>query len=163
MTLYEINTAIRQIIECSPDGELSETDIVAIDTLAISLEEKADGYCALYREWTAEADAIKAEGQRLLERAESRHKAAARLKERLRLTLADLDMQKIKTARFTAYRQGNPPSVVLDIPTASLPEQFQRKKTIIDPDKQAILAHAESGGELPNGVSIIRGEHLRIK
>lgn len=164
MTLFEIHNAIRLIVaDTPPDGELTDQQLDAIDRLSIDFETKADGYCSLYKEFTAEADAIEAEAKRMAARAESKRNEGQRLRERLALVMTNLGQPKVKTKRFTCWLQANPPSVKIGCPVEDLPDEFRRVKTVIEADKKAMIEASEAGKELPSGCEVVRGQHLRIK
>ena len=109
---------------------------------------------------TAEAEAIKAEEQRLYQRRKALDSSAARLKEYMQHEMQHAGLEKTKDAQFTVALQNNPPSVrVLDdtmIPPTYWIEQEPKL------DKRRILDDLKAGGAV-DGVEIEQGKSLRIR
>jgi hypothetical protein len=69
--------------------------------------------------------------------------------------------QRIETGKFTITRRENPLRVdVLD--ASQVPHQFERTTITTSVDKAAVLAYVKSTGDVVPGISIGRGESLRI-
>lgn len=103
MTLYEIDSAIMGLID-PETGEI--TDFDAFDALQIARDEKVENIALYYKNLTAEADAIKAEEQKLYERRKSIENKAANLFSYLKLSL---NGEKFETTRVKcAFRAVHP-------------------------------------------------------
>jgi phage host-nuclease inhibitor protein Gam len=161
MKLYELTDNYRRILDMLDEGQ-DEALQDTLDSIKDAIEQKAEGIAKIIRTMDAEAEAIKAEEQRLNQRRkaiESRRDGLKRyLEDQLNLTGID----KVKTATFTVALQNNPPSVnVLDdtaIPQTfkvHIPEQW-------NVDKKAIMQALKDGQEIP-GVELFQGRSLRIR
>lgn len=132
-----------------------------LDALEGSITDKAEAYARIVRNKQAEAEALKAEKQRL----EKLQKAAERISENLKSRLLDamqrLNVGEIQTGIGKWKIQTNPYSVtVLD--EAAVPEEFR----IPQPDKidqKGILKHFRETGEILDGTEITRSESLRFR
>lgn len=144
------------------EDEAEATEIwAALDTLEGSITDKAEAYARIMRNKQAEAEALKAEKQRL----EKRQKAAERIVENLKLNLLDamrrLSIGEIQTGIGKWKIQTNPYSVeILD--EAVIPEEFR----IPQPDKidkVGILKHFKETGEILDGIGVTQSEGLRFR
>lgn len=169
LTLYELTDAYKMLLEAAQtdadaDGEAIESPFaVALAELAGSISDKAEGVAAVIRTLDLEAAAIEAEAMRLAQRAGARRNRAAALKAYLLDQLDKAGMAKAGGVRFTVTAQASPPSVrVMD--EAAVPMEYQ---TVIPAsvrvDAKAVLAHWRESGDVPTGVEITQGRHLRIR
>lgn len=132
-----------------------------LDALEGSITDKAEAYARIVRNKQAEAEALKAEKQRL----EKLQKAAERTSENLKSRLLDamqrLNVGEIQTGIGKWKIQTNPYSVtVLD--ESAVPDEFR----IPQPDKidqKGILKHFRETGEILDGTEITRSESLRFR
>lgn len=132
-----------------------------LDALEGSITDKAEAYARIVRNKQAEAEALKAEKQRL----EKLQKAAERISENLKSRLLDamqrLNVGEIQTGIGKWKIQTNPYSVtVLD--EAAVPEEFR----IPQPDKidqKGILKHFRETGKILDGTEITRSKSLRLR
>lgn len=138
MRLYEINEKMREVIEngFAVDYETGVVyeDTDGIDELSEALNEKLDACACVYKELQAEADAVKAEKDRLAKREKSIRNRADRLRLYIQGGMESAGMTKVETprARITSRKSS---AVVVDDP-AMLPAAFVRTKH--EPDKAAI-------------------------
>lgn len=161
VTLYDLTSEFESLQAAIVDGELSPELEMALDLLTEeTLPQKIDGYCKVLAQLDGEADMLKAEVDRLSERITTRVNAAKRLKENLLNAFQRIGFQKFKTPLFSLWVQANPPSVEVDEP-ANLPEQYRR--VTIAADKAALARDWKAGQELPAGVTVHKGFHLRVK
>jgi hypothetical protein len=161
MKLYELTDNYRRILDILDEGQ-DEALQDTLDSIKDAIEQKAEGIAKIIRTMDAEAEAIKAEEQRLAQRRKAIENRRNGLKEYLETQLASSGIDKVKTATFTVALQNNPPSVnVLDdkaIPTTfkvHIPEQW-------NVDKKLILQALKDGQEIP-GVELFQGRSLRIR
>jgi hypothetical protein len=160
MRLYEISQAYRALLDHEPEqGSDLEADwLELLDTIEGSLQDKAQNIGLYVRELTAEAEAVKAEEQRLTARRRALENKADRLREYLERELTFAGIDKVKTELVTVSIQSNPPSVEI---TGEVPAEYlvaQEPKV----DKRGILEALKAGQEL-SFAQITQGRSLRIK
>src|ERR1700685_4023898 len=101
MQLHRIGDEYRRIgeliLESAETGEVATELEAALSAIEDKLEAKAMAICSLYTEMRADAEAAKAESDRLAKRVQSRANAADRLKQYLWDELNKLGMTKLKT------------------------------------------------------------------
>ncbi len=137
-----------------------KADAMMAELLEDLIPEKVAGYCGLIRSLKLEADAYKAEEQRLKERRASNEALAERLQNRLQNCLAAAGVRKLKAGTFSVAIQASPASVEV-VDEGAIPDAWkipQPSKV----DKRALLAELKTGAEVP-GVRLKQGEHLRIR
>lgn len=153
MKIYEIPGALRDLLDrldADPDtGEVDGDALAAYAEYQGQAAEKLEGTACYVRELEAEAEAIKAEEDRLAKRRKALENKAARLKTYLMPALEAVGgkvkgvMASLRISRTQAVK-------VLDL--EALPEAFRRIKTTIDPDKTAIKKALKSGEDIPGAV-----------
>ena len=164
MKLYEIPEALRaiedQIVEL--DGELTPELEQQLDEITGELERKAESIALLIREASAEAEAFKAEEQRLRDRRRAAESRAESLKRYLLSGLKAAGVQRVKgeLVSLTVTRNGRP-SIRWDGEPGKIPAQFARVKTELD--SNAVLDYLKLGGTPPAEMVVEHGEHLRIR
>lgn len=164
MALYEITSELQQVTEMLVEsgGELTPEIEEALDALEGALEEKVERTVHVIRQLEGQAEAAKAEYRRLQDLYRSRRNAADRLKEYLHSQLRIASVQKIEADTCVVRRQKNGrPSIAWEGDPDALPEAFRRVD--VRPDTQAAYEEWRTGGELPEGFRVERGEHLRIR
>lgn len=164
MRLYELPAAIREIeaeiIEA--DGELTPEVEARLEALEGEFRGKAEHIALLSREAKAEAAAVKLEEDRLAARRRAAENRERRLKDYLHacMTAAGLDHIESERCKLRVQRNGQP-SVRVDVAPDALPEMFRR--VVVDADRAALLAAWKESGEVPAGVVVEFGTHLRIR
>lgn len=105
MTLYEINDAIRALLDNAViDEETGEVTIdeAALAHLQIAREDKLEAYCVVYKECMADSAALKAEAAKLTERAGYAERKAERIKA---IVDRELGGEKFRTSKVqVGYR-----------------------------------------------------------
>lgn len=147
-TLYELTNDFLMLLDMADDPDVEEQ--VWLDTaigIEGALEVKADGYAKVIRKLTADADAVKAEKERLDSREKALRNRANSLKRMLQESMEATGKMKFKTQLFSFGIQKNAPSLkILD--ERLIPEDYlvpQPPKV----DTAGIKAAAkENGGEL---------------
>ena len=100
MKLYEIAAEYRAFLEAVENGEIPEEAIPdTLESIESMLEDKADNIACIIKNIDAEAEAIKAEEQKLAERRKAKEKQIDRLKTYLADTLLANSINKIETPR----------------------------------------------------------------
>jgi hypothetical protein len=163
MKLYDIQTQYQTILDQFEDVETPEQiDALTEELSAIqdALEIKAEAYCVIYRTLTANAEAFKAEEDRLKQRRQYAEAAAERVKRGLEFTMLSLGVRKLEAGTFTPAIQKNAPSVDVQNEDA-IPDKYlipQAPKI----DKRLILIDLKAGAVI-EGCEIKQTESIRIK
>jgi predicted RecB family nuclease len=163
MKLFEISATYRSILESFEDAEGPEqVDALTEELSAIedALESKAEAMCQFIKTLEAEADAFKAEEERLRTRRQALENGAERIKRRLEETLMSLDISDLTAGTFKLKIQQNNPSVRVD-DEALIPSGYYIP---VDPklDKKGILEALKAGDEVP-GCAMQRTRSIRIR
>jgi hypothetical protein len=166
MRLYDISASIRAVTDTA--DELTEEQVAQLDALGLALEQKCDGIAALVRESEAEAKAFGEEMARLAALKQTAANKAERLKDYLKSCLEALQsgagpLPRVDTGRFKIRLQANAqPTVTASVPPEDLPVWLTRQRLVVTLDREAVLEAHAAGAELPAGVAVARGVHLRI-
>ena len=150
MKIYEIPGALRELLDrldADPDtGEVDGEALAAYAEYNAAAAEKLEGTACYVRELKAEADAIKAEEERLAKRRKALENKSERLKNYMMPALEAMG-GKVKGV-MASVRIGTSQAVtVFDID--ALPDAFKHVKTTIDPDKVALKKALKSGEVIP--------------
>lgn len=161
MTLYEIKEQYKIIDKFIEDENIGrEAFKEALNQIEGSLEDKAENYVKVIRNYLGEAEAIKNEEKRLYERRKALENHADRIKTTLDETLRELNIKDMKAGIFSIKYQNNPPSLeVIDLD--SIPEIYKLPQEI-KVDKKAILQDIKAG-LIVGGVEVKILESLRIR
>lgn len=173
-TLFKITEDLNALADILTEtgGEISDDEQGSAleawwQELGEERDQKIDNYCAMIQELEARATTLAWESERLANLGDADHKAAARLKLRLREFLQEQGIEKLRTPRFNltlANNGGKAPLVIPDAwreAPAEAPEQYHRRKIYLD--LEALRADLDSGVEVPGCSFADRGKHLRIK
>ena len=150
MKIYEIPGALRELLDrldADPDtGEVDGEALAAYAEYNAAAAEKLEGTACYCRELRAEAEAIKAEEERLAKRRKALENKSERLKNYMMPALEAMG-GKVKGV-MASVRIGKSQAVtVFDID--ALPDAFKHVKTTIDPDKVALKKALKSGEVIP--------------
>lgn len=169
MTLYDIDAQIAALDGAAEDdmlideesGELISVS-QALDALHMEREAKLENVACWVKNLCAEADAIRAEEDRLMKRRKAAETKAANLKAWLlaAMTREDGTTDRLKTARASISVRRNPPTTICD--DELLPWTYKTVKQVITPDKAAIKAALLAGQEVP-GAHLEYGRSVMIK
>jgi hypothetical protein len=155
----------------SDDPDEAEEARVALESLLATEEStraalatKADAWCWVIDRFRAQAADRKAHGRRLTELARADEMKADRLQDQLVALLLRVDPEATRfelphhqlTSRRSAAVEIDPELLPID-----LPEEFQRRITRVDPDKDAIKQALKSGREVP-GAQLVERRSWRI-
>lgn len=164
MTLYEINNDIRSILESvtvdEETGELiGEIDFNKINALNVERTAKIENLALFAKELMVEIDAIKAEKERLIERAKVKTNKLESIKNYLSFILTDNGETRFETPRtLLSFRK----SEIVEIDDSKLPKKYMKKKIEISPDKVGIKKLLKSG-VLVKGANLVEKQNLQIK
>lgn len=162
MKLYEevnmIEDAINELLYA--DGDI---DIEALNNLFLAKQETIanglESLCKIRARKQSEIDALRAESNRLSEKAERESKALLRLEQYIMSMLARSGEKKITAGTFTVGTRTS--SSVWVSPDFNNPE-FMRTNTTTAPDKIAIKEALKAGRTI-DGAYLINKENLAVK
>ena len=161
MTLYELTDNFKSLKELLESGEIDEqTFNDTVESFNADIEEKAEGYSKIVREFEAEAAGAKAEIDRLTAVKQTAENNIKRLKANLLEAMQAQGKNKIKAGTFTVSIAKNAPSVnILD--EEKIPKEYYRTP---DPElsKKALLADLKAGKKI-DGVETKQTVSLRIR
>lgn len=149
MTLYELTKQIQELSErewADPDtGEILDEDVAnALNALTLERDEKIENVALWYKDTLAEAEAIKAEENKLASRRRGKERLAESLKRYLDYALAG---QKFSSPRVAiSFRNVVNGKTVIDDPTL-IPMEFQ--KVVTEPIKSEISKAIKAGMDVP--------------
>ena len=161
--LYEIDQSILNCVDMET-GEILDSD--ALTALQMERKEKLEGVALWVKDLKAEAEAVKAEADKLTARKKALDNKIDSIKTWL---AAALNGEKLKTARCNVYQTHNTKLNVIDeqsvvnwIQTHSLePEQYL-KFTLPEIRKDAVKTAIKDGVEIP-GAYLEQTESVVIK
>ena len=166
-TLFDLTDEIKAIVADIIDAEIAgdedevQTLIAELDELHEAREAKRQGYVYVIKNSLAAAENHKGVAEDFDARAKAHANLVKRLKERLLFDMRLNDEQAVPAGEFKIARQKNgQPSVVMNIEAEALPTEFQR--ITIEADKEVIKDALNNGTEI-DGVSLVTGEHIRIR
>ena len=168
LTLYELTDEFLQLQDLLEHGEADEQIYQdTLESLEFDLEEKADNYAKIIRNFESQIETLKAEERRLKDRRQICEKAIKRLKDNLQAAMLQTGKRKIKTDlfSFTVAKNGGALPVIVDVDTEDLPDEcvvitekpdLKALATLLtDPENKEHYKKFAHFGE--------RGETLRIK
>ena len=161
--LYEIDQEIMDCVDMDT-GEI--LDVERLNALQMERERKLEGVALWIKDLNAEAEAVKAEADKLTARKKSLDNKVASLK---RWLLYALDGEKLKTARCNVYQTHSTRLNVIDEQSVvnwiqthcKEPEQFL-KFSLPEIRKDALKAEVKNGAEIP-GCALEATESVVIK
>ena len=168
MRLYEITGELQALLNDIEDGLIPEEAIA--DTLGMVQEEfddKVESVACAFKNLLAEAEAIKAESDKLKERYKKKEKMAERLKEYLSVNLLAAGKDKFESAKnVISFRK----SEALKIDNEDLFIAWAREscpsyltvKEEVKVDKKAVTEALNNGLEF-DGVSTEKRMNIQIK
>jgi thioesterase domain-containing protein len=115
MTLYEINTKYLALLDAIANDEIPEEAIAdTLEAVQAEFNDKAEAIGLYIKNLSAEAEAIKAEVDALLERLRAKNNKVESLKNYLLSAMQASGKAKIETARIRLSVANNPPSVDIE-------------------------------------------------
>lgn len=160
-SLYEIKGQFLQLMQMMDevDGDMTVIEDT-LEAIEGELEEKAENYAKIIREYEAEADKFKAEKERLEHMQVSAQNKAKYLKDMLHKAMIDTGKTKFKTELFSFGIQKNGGKAPLIMKEGiEIPIEY----TKAEPDMGKIREALEKGELLTFAELGERGEHLRIR
>jgi hypothetical protein len=164
MKLYEIPAALRtleaQIEEA--EGLLTPELEAQLDALSEEFESKAEYIGMLIREAKLEADKWRAEEERVSNRRRSLDRRAEGLTRYLHTQMTAMGKDKIPGQLLTvALQRNSQPTIGFEGDPNELPARFRRFR--VELNAMEVREALQAGQELPEGVTIHHGTHVRIR
>lgn len=164
MTLYEINKEIETAIEAifnsvnEETGEVDEALVHILEDLNVQRDEKLENYGCYIKNLTAEAQAIKAEEERLADRRKTIENKVERMKVYVGTILNGEKWDKSSKVAFS-FRESK--KAVID-DESKIPPIYVKVNTTTTPDKTAIKKAILDGCTVP-GAHVEINNNLQIK
>lgn len=115
MRLYELTHDYENLMAAIENGDIPEEALAdTLESITALLDEKADNIACWIKQLIAEAEAIKAEEDKLKARRTAKLNRAERLTEYLAECLTNGGISKLETARNVISFRKTPPKVVFD-------------------------------------------------
>jgi len=159
MKLYEITEAHRSALESWVEDDETPAE-VWVDTLSaieMTLEEKAEAYCAIILELEAQADAKAEVAKRIAASGKTLMTKADWLRDQLKAAMLTVGKSKLEFSQFTASIPKARPSVIID-DIDKLPPRFVIETTTKSADKKAVKEWIEF-----QECTEVEGAHLEFK
>lgn len=165
VALYHLAGQYKQLAERLSTMDLDAqtiADTIEASGLTDEIAEKACGIEMVARTMEMHAPAIDAEIDRLKTLKTQRQKAAAGLREYLKLHMIASGIQKIEAPLFKIRLQNNPPSVDVFEP-GLIPADYMVQPAAPPPyaNKTLIAAELKAGRDVP-GAKLVQGQRLAV-
>jgi hypothetical protein len=172
LKLYEI-ADLRDLLDvklAETEGELTPEIEAEMEALHLAADEKIERVALWIREQTSTAEAIESEAKRLQARAAAKLNAARSLKGYLEREMARLGKTKVNGLLATVAMQRNGPSVVGDLTPDHLKTLYETDAQFVRfvpasyaLDRKAVLAAHKAEQPIPEGLTVVQTESLRIR
>ena len=163
-SLYDLTgdyMAIMDAIDGVEDESQLDDLLGQLTAIQDAIGDTAEAYARIIRNKTAEAEALKAEADRLTARKRAAERVVDELKARLKDSMTAVGATKLTTSIGAWSIQTNPPSVAIT-DEAQIPAEWR----IPQPDKidkGGILKWFKDSGEIIPGTEIERGTSIRFR
>lgn len=161
MNIYELQETWKKIADMLYEEDIDEQCVLdTLESIEGDIEDKADSYAKIIKEFEALRDARKAEAKRLTESASALDNRIKFLKGNLFNVMKETGKTKFNTELFSfnICKNGGKQALTID---GEVPEEFT--KVIIENDTDKIRQALEDGESLPFAHLEPRGESLRIR
>ena len=159
--LHEIPAALAGMLDLiQVDEETGEIEPATLESVQIASEEKIIATAMYIRRLDALNKATKETIQDLQERVRADSKRIEALKWLMTKAMDSLQYTEVKSPEVTLRFRKSSSVEITD--RESLPEQFLRTKTVVEPDKTAIK-NALKAGEKIQGAQLVESRNLQIK
>ena len=164
MTLYELSAGYASLLDMYDQAETEDERAEILDMLASAegdITEKAEAYARIMKNKQAEADAFKAEADRLTQKRRAAEAVVDRLKDAIGTAMQITGAKEIGTTIGKWRLQDNPWSCeVLDV--NAVPEEWHIK--VEDRiDRAGLVRHFKETGEVIDGVEFRRSTGARFR
>ena len=163
-TLYELTDTMKHLLDLAQSGEVDQEtidDTIESMDLTTDIERKIEGYAIVMDELKASNERIRNEEKRLADRRRVQQNNYNRMRETLLGRMKLLQLDKVKTDKYTVSIRQNPVKVVVS-DESNIPKDFfieQRPKV----DRKKLKEHLENTGEELEGVELRQEESLQIR
>lgn len=166
--LYELTADYRNLLVAIESGDIPDEAIAdTLESIEAAVEEKADNIACLIKNLTADAEAIKAEEDRLKERRTRKLKRAERLTNYLSDQLQQAGCDEIETPRNRIFFRKNPPKVVIDNEAAFIEWASKHADDLLNYGKPTVnrtaVKEAIDGGADVVGARMESSVNIQIK
>ena len=159
--LHEIPAALAGMLDLiQVDEETGEIEPATLESVQIASEEKIIATAMYIRRLDALNKATKETIQDLQERVRADGKRIEALKWLMTKAMDSLQYTEVKSPEVTLRFRKSSSVEITD--SELLPEQFLKKKTVVEPDKTAIK-NALKAGEKIQGAQLVESRNLQIK
>lgn len=159
--LHEIPAALAGMLDLiQVDEETGEIEPATLESVQIASEEKIIATAMYIRRLDALNKATRETIQDLQERVRADSKRIEALKWLMTKAMDSLQYTEVKSPEVTLRFRKSSSVEITD--SESLPEQFLRTKTVVEPDKTAIK-NALKAGEKIQGAQLVESRNLQIK
>ena len=160
-SLYEISAEMQELMDWLNDPETDEQAITdTLEGLQFELEQKAEGYCKIIRQFEADAEMFKEEAQRFQQKQTRAENNAKRMKEAMVATGND---KGLDAGLFKLKIAGNGGKRPLKI-TGIVPDEFIKMMPTNDTDRiRDFLESLDENDSCAWATLEPRGTHLTIK
>ena len=168
MKLYELSKDYESLILAIENGDVPEEAITdTLESITTLLDEKVDNIACWIKQLTAEAEAIKAEEDKLKARRTAKLNRAERLTAYLFECLLNSGRTKIETARNVISFRNTPEKVVFDDEKKFIEWAMKNADSLLNygkptVDRTAVKVALENGAEI-EGCRIERSQNIQIK
>ena len=171
MKLYELSASLSELIGAYNEAETeeqSEAILQRLNSIDLDFTDKLQQCAFVVSEYDTDAEAVAKEISRLQQRKTAIERQRDGVKAYMKncLETSGLPQPKVKTPLVSIWVQNNPLSVAVSesVKAEDLPLVYQRFiPARVEIDKTTLIAAAKAGEELPPGIAIQQGTHLRIK
>jgi hypothetical protein len=166
MRLWEITKDLETAVAFLESEEFNEDECVKLfDAIEDEWDDKADSVATVFKEYTAEAAALKAESDALKKRADKAEKNAEWLKKYLSDEMLKAGKAKLETKHnLVTFRKST--AVEIDenkFFLADTPNKYIISKTTLSADKKALMVAIKEDGEVIPGAVVVERQNIQIK
>ena len=164
-TLWEIKESIAQILYAPSEepGEMSEEEFNELDAelgkLKIQFDEKVDACIKAIKNRKAESKMIAGEIKKLRQMKQASDNNTERIINYMMAMMTSLELTEAGTGLFKASIR-NSPMTVEELDIHEVPENFVAVELKLK--KREVIDHIKKTGEIPPGVDMVYGRHLRM-
>lgn len=172
MQLYVLAEKFAALMARQEESEFAEIPTEELDGAFNDLEDKLENCAGYFRNKSAEAEAFKAESDRLAQKGKACQNQADGIRAYMKASMELAGVPKVKVGVFGIALQNNPPTVDCNLPIEKVPAKYVRvipeqreldKAIILAEWREAKEKNALDKLKLPKGIAITQGQHLRIR